>query len=521
MEPLPLYEKSLPDDKFLNALAHAYRLQEAIISTTELAVISTDIHGTITSFNQAAELLLGYSADNVIDRVSILAFHEAQEILHRATILSDELNKTIAPGFDVFIARVQEKKNAERCEWTYVRKDGIMFPVSISVTALWDEKNDRIGYAFIATDISMQKRVEEEFRQVSDENERVFNYTINLNVITGFDGYFKKLSPAWTDRLGWTMEELKARPLTDFIHGDDIGPTQEALRFIRGGNNLHTFENRYRCKDGSYRWLLWSSSADVDRQLIFASAIDITDRKKSEDELIRSKNHLEVVASELQEQNRALDEFAHIISHNLRSPIGNIKALIGLLNEQSSIDEYKMIFEKLKNVAGNLSETMNELMETLKVKKNTEIEYTDIRFKDMLDKVIQSLEGELIQSEATVTFDFNQVPTIGYSKTYLESIFQNLLTNAVKYRSPDRKPEIHVSSGIVDGKTELRVRDNGLGIDMQKFGHKLFGLHKTFHENKEARGVGLFLTKTQIEAMGGSVIAESEVNKGTTFIIRF
>jgi signal transduction histidine kinase len=139
----------------------------------------------------------------------------------------------------------------------------------------------------------------------------------------------------------------------------------------------------------------------------------------------------------------------------------------------------------------------------------------------MLDKVIQSLEGELIQSEATVTFDFNQVPTIGYSKTYLESIFQNLLTNAVKYRSPDRKPEIHVSSDIVDGKTELRVRDNGLGIDLQKFGHKLFGLHKTFHENKEARGVGLFLTKTQIEAMGGTVIAESEVNKGTTFIIRF
>lgn len=160
-------------------------------------------------------------------------------------------------------------------------------------------------------------------------------------------------------------------------------------------------------------------------------------------------------------------------------------------------------------------------METIKIKKNSELERVEIRFKDILDKVIQSLEGELIESGATVTYNFNNAPKIYYSKPYMESIFQNLISNAIKYRSPKRIPEIFLSTDIVMTGIELRVQDNGLGIDLEKFGNKLFGLHKTFHENTEARGVGLFLTKTQIEALGGSIAAESEVDKGTTFIIHF
>jgi signal transduction histidine kinase len=103
----------------------------------------------------------------------------------------------------------------------------------------------------------------------------------------------------------------------------------------------------------------------------------------------------------------------------------------------------------------------------------------------------------------------------------MESIPQNLISNAIKYRSQKRIPEIFISTDLIKTGIELRVQDNGLGIDLQKFGNKLFGLHKTFHENSEARGVGLFLTKTQIEALGGSITAESEVDKGTTFIIQF
>ena len=224
---------------------------------------------------------------------------------------------------------------------------------------------------------------------------------------------------------------------------------------------------------------------------------------------------------QLQEQNRRLDEFAHIISHNLRAPVNNIQALINLLGESSAITDYKLIFDKLKNVSKNLSETMNELMDTLKAKAEPQVELTEIRFKELLDKVVQSLEGELIIAEAAVTFDFNEAPLIQYSKPYLESIFQNLLTNAIKYRSPHRKPKIHFRTSVTDGHPELHVSDNGQGIDMVRYGDKLFGLHKTFHDHQEARGVGLFLIKTQVEALGGRISVASEVDKGTTFSIRF
>jgi signal transduction histidine kinase len=321
--------------------------------------------------------------------------------------------------------------------------------------------------------------------------------------------------------LGWSREELVSKPFLEFVHPDDVKKTLDVTSYISSGHIVSTFENRYRCKDGSYRWLLWSSFPDVARKVIYASAIDITSRKKSEEELINSKRNLEAAAFELEEQNRQLDEFAHIISHNLRAPVNNIKALLSFLNDTSKIEDYQLIFEKIKNVTYNISETMNELMETIKIKKNSEIERVEIRFKDILDKVVQSLEGELIESGATVTYNFNNAPKIYYSKPYMESILQNLISNAIKYRSQKRIPEIFISTDLIKTGIELRVQDNGLGIDLQKFGNKLFGLHKTFHENSEARGVGLFLTKTQIEALGGSITAESEVDKGTTFIIQF
>jgi signal transduction histidine kinase len=164
---------------------------------------------------------------------------------------------------------------------------------------------------------------------------------------------------------------------------------------------------------------------------------------------------------------------------------------------------------------------MNDLMDTLKVKTQTDLERTEIRFKEILDKVVQSLEGELITAEASVTFDFNNTPTIIYPKPYLESIFQNLLSNAIKYRSSKRKASIHFETGMLKDSVILRVSDNGLGIDLEKFGDKVFGLHRTFHTHEEARGVGLFLIKTQIESMGGAITVESSVDKGTTFTIRF
>ena len=515
-----IYENGKPTKRITVRVEDITSKKEAesklIKSEEKFRALTENIPGVIylRKYNEASTMLFLNS------RVEELTGYPPAEFLSGRMDFRDLIHPNDKERVRMEIERAVDQKSNFSIEyriihgtdnWKYVKEDGM--PVI--------EEDDSVTIEGFIIDITAQKNAERELLKVAKENYRLFNTAVNLNAITGFDGYFRKLSPAWMQLLGWTEQELKSKRFVGFVHQDDVEATEEMLKLMAEGNDIQHFENRCRCKDGSYRWLLWSSASDVRNQLMYTSAIDITERKKSEHELLQSKQSLEAIAIKLQEQNRQLDEFAHIISHNLRSPVGNIKALISLLDANSTLLDYQQIFDKIKTVSSNLGETMNELMETLKVKTDTDIPRVEIRFKEIFDKVIQSLEGELIQSSASVTFDFNDAPKIYYSKAYLESIFQNLLSNALKYSSPKRKPEIRVITSKVDTGVELRVQDNGLGIDMKKHGAKLFGLHKTFHVHKEAKGVGLFLVKTQVEALGGSIKAESEVDRGTTFIVRF
>lgn len=461
---------------------------------------------SVIYLNDHVETITGYSAADFLSGKITFAdlFHpEDKDMIYNTINASIAVRKRFQLRY-----RIRHASG----EWRWVDETGVGVYENDKLTMLE-------GFLI---DITHQKEAEENFRKVAEENLRFFNNPVNLNAVVDFNGYLKRISPSWKTVLQWSEEELKSKPVMDFIHPEDVRHTLKTLQSISTKQTVFTFENRFACKDGSYRWLLWGSASDLKAELIYASAIDISERKKSEEHILHSKSNLESLTRQLQEQNRKLDEFAHIISHNLRAPVNNIHALINLLDDSSGITDYKLIFDKLKNVAKNLGETMNELMDTLRVKTEPHLERTEIRFKEVLDKVVQSLEGELIVAEASVTFDFNEAPAIDYSKPYLESIFQNLLTNAIKYRSPKRKPAIHFRSYVINNHhVELQVVDNGQGIDMDRFGDKLFGLHKTFHEHKEARGVGLFLIKSQIKTMGGSISVESEVDKGTTFTIRF
>lgn len=234
-----------------------------------------------------------------------------------------------------------------------------------------------------------------------------------------------------------------------------------------------------------------------------------------------SKHQLEQLTEELTYQNGQLTEFAYIVSHNVRAPAANIQSLIDLIEENSSIEEYKTIFDKLKRVGTNLSETLAELIDILQIKKDVNKERQLLNFEEILQKSIDNLEGLILGTQALISKDFSKAPEINYPKVYLESILLNLVSNALKYRSPDRTPEITISTSLVNGQIILKVSDNGLGIDLNKHGNKLFGLRKTFHRNEDAKGLGLFMTKSQVEAMGGNIYCESSVDKGTTFTVVF
>ena len=178
-----------------------------------------------------------------------------------------------------------------------------------------------------------------------------------------------------------------------------------------------------------------------------------------------------------------------------------------------------MLFSKIEIVINLLNETLNELIESLKIQGNKDITHDPIIFDSVFDKTLAMLDSQILDSNAIITSDFSKAPNTEYPKLYMESIMLNLLSNSIRYRSPDRIPSIHFWTEINTNEIKLIAKDNGLGIDLKKHGHRLFGLSNTFHRHPDSKGVGLYMTKTQIEAIGGSITVESEVDKGTTFKI--
>ncbi|MDH4089702.1 MAG: ATP-binding protein [Cyclobacteriaceae bacterium] len=235
----------------------------------------------------------------------------------------------------------------------------------------------------------------------------------------------------------------------------------------------------------------------------------------------KAKSELEVLANQLQRQNSRLLNFSQITSHNLRSPVSNLNSLLHFYKESTRSEDREMLLGKFETVINHLTSTLNDLTEALKIQEDLSKESELVTFKEIFDKTLESLSGHLMETGAIVTSDFSKAESIEYPKSYLESIMLNLFSNALKYRSPHRTPQIHFQTMNIGDKVILTVRDNGVGIDLHKHGGKLFGLNTTFHNHPDAKGVGLYITKTQVEAMGGEISADSTVDKGTTFKVVF
>lgn len=223
----------------------------------------------------------------------------------------------------------------------------------------------------------------------------------------------------------------------------------------------------------------------------------------------------------LEHQNTQLTDFCNIVSHNLRSPLVNMSMLVSFIEKSKNGDDKKLLIEKLKPVINNLTETFNELVESLQVRQDKEIKSENVGLTETTKKILEGLEGEIMKSQAEIETDFSEAPVIRYPPQYLTSILHNLVSNAIKYRSPDRKAVIKIKSGWSAGNILLTVADNGLGIDLVKHRDKIFKIRKIFHEHPDAKGFGLYITKTQVETMGDKIWLESQPDKGSTFFVEF
>jgi PAS domain S-box-containing protein len=355
------------------------------------------------------------------------------------------------------------------------------------------------------------------------ENEQLLHTLIDnipLNIFAkDLDSRKILVNKAECEYLGKKPEEMIGK--SDFdLYDPEVAKTSrdEDLQVIRTLKPILGKETISIKKDGEYTNFLTSKIPLFDDEGkingLIGISMDITALKKKEDQL---RNLINITSV----QNKKLINFAHIVSHNLRSHSANFSMLLEFLINEDDEREKEHILKMLSQASDRLLETLDNLNEVIDINTNVNLEKSPLNLHDNIVKVQQSLSALLEKNQVEVINHVDKDLCVSACSSYLDSIIVNLLTNAVKYKSPERNPVITINAKKHDKYVVFSVSDNGLGIDLERYGGKIFGLYKTFHNNKDARGLGLYIIKNQIEAMGGSITAKSEVDKGTTFNVYF
>lgn len=329
------------------------------------------------------------------------------------------------------------------------------------------------------------------------------------------DGSWMDVNNSLCLSLGYTRKELLNLTFQDITHPEDLDNDLSHLQpLLDGTGESYQIEKRYFHKTGRIVYVVLTVTAvkDIEGNLshFISQIMDITPRieakKKSEQFLEITKN-----------QNSSLLNFAHIVSHNLRSHSSNLSMLSNYLLEEEEENERKIIERMIFDASDSLHETVEHLNEVVQITTGAQEQMREVDLNSSIMNVEKNISALL--SEKNVECDINIDPKhkVKAVPAYLDSVLLNLFTNSIKYSSPRRKPKITVSSKKKGKNIIVDFKDNGLGINMERHGKKLFGMYKTFHQHEDAKGIGLFITKNQIEAMDGKIEVESAVDKGTTF----
>ena len=352
---------------------------------------------------------------------------------------------------------------------------------------------------------------EREFKAIFDQS------PIGIARIETGTGKFVSVNPEFCKIIGYTEHEIADMNFQSITHPDYLEENIDSMKKLKNGViNALDFEKRYIHKSGKTVWvnLIISGIGKIGDKPTNHIAIveDITEKKRAEQEL---KQSFDLVS----DQNKRLLNFSYIVSHNLRSHTSNIETISNFLETAETKEERDEMIDLLKKVSQSLNETMTNLNEVVSIRTNINLSSEPLNLKEYINKtkliLSQQIEAKQVKIENLVAASI----MVNYNTAYLESILFNLISNAIRYSRSDVIPEIKIT---FDSKTStLKVQDNGIGIDLKKNGEKMFGMYKTFNNNPDSKGIGLFIVKNQIDAMGGSITVDSMLGKGTTFTISF
>ncbi|GAA4238814.1 hypothetical protein GCM10022291_30710 [Postechiella marina] len=400
-----------------------------------------------------------------------------------------------------------------------ISEDNSVKTIQVLAKIFTDSDGEIIEVVGTCQDITLQRIAEIKFRGllesapdamiILNENKRIHLVNKQAEKMFGYSAselYDKKIEVLIPDRI-----------IDNFIvYSDDYF---ENPRFIKTGERRELIGIN---KDGEeFTVQISLSPLETEEGILVSAAIrDITAQKEAEQKIIHVNDNLKLLAQELTSKNIQLADFAQITSHNLRAPVSNLSSLVDLYAISDDNSDKEEVFEKFKKVVNHLTFTLNTLLEALKVKEG-KVKVSYVYFDKTFEKTKEVLAGQIIESKAEITSDFTSINKTLHNKVYFESIFLNLIENAIKYRSKSRVLKLHLHTELIDGNIVLKVKDNGLGINLDRHRNKIFGLNKVFHRHPNAKGVGLYMTKLHVESMGGKISVKSVVGEGSTFIVKF
>ena len=386
---------------------------------------------------------------------------------------------------------------------------------------LKDENGKSVRMIGAIQDITKQKEEEQRLKLL----ETVITHTKDSVIITEpdlYDGNIPKIvyvNPAFSVISGYDSREIIGKSPEIFQ-----GPNSDDQEYEKLINAIKTkkecqVETISYTKNKEEYWVNFSMlpvyNSDGELSHWVSIQRDISEQKKQEVEK-------EQLIRELTQNNKDLQQFSYITSHNLRAPLSNLTGLLNLIDDIPIENvELKEILDGFNKSTHLLNDTINDLVKVIIIKDNPSIEKEDLKLKDIFEDVFSQLDFLIGMHKPIIKFNFEEVSFLNTNKSYLESILLNLLTNAIKYKSEARKLKITITASQHENNILLIFQDNGIGINLERNRDKIFGLYQRFHDYPDSKGLGLYLVKSQVETMGGTISLESEVGVGTTFTLTF
>lgn len=461
-----------------------------------------DRKGIIKYTNQSVKGILGYQPEELLG-------------IHFLTLVHPDDQKRISERFQI---QLNSKGPGSLIQFRLRAKDGTYGHFEgIGNVQLHHPSLQSI--IMISRDITLRKKAEEIIIASEEKFRSLVHNISDIITIISANGEIQYQSASARQIMGYEENGLRKRNIMEVVHPDDLQLVLTTFQnLVLNGGNSELKEFRLLNTNGEYFYIEAQATNQLNNPSIAGIVVtsrDVSIRKKAEAEK-------QSLIQELTKNNADLKQFSYIVSHNLRSPLTNLISMTNLLDMDTIKTERSLkLINGFKTTTTRLNETLNDLIHILLVKNNTNIEIKPLSFKLVLEQVTQSITAVMEASGIELDIDFSGAPNVIFNQAYLESIFQNLITNSIRYKNPNRIPKVQIKTFKNQHDIHLVFSDNGIGFDMELVKDKIFGLHQKFHHHPESRGIGLYLIHSQITSLGGSISVNSKIDVGTIFSIVF